>query len=552
MWSLRHDLGTRWASAFNAVVAWGLTATVLPLALMAQAAAVSGRVVDAATGQPIAGALVVATEAGAQGVQRFQTTGQQGEYRFVDLPPGTYSIRTSAADYVARSFGQRHALDEGVPLRLASGEARSDAVFRLRRGAAISGRVRDVKGAPYEAAEVEALRPHLVGDQSVLVPIGGARTDADGRFRIDGLPAGSYYVGAFDPANDVVDSAGPLTWVHIYYPGVWAVSAARRVTIESGQVMPDIEFAIRSPTRVRLSGRLVGPASGQLRSASVVLRSASDEAMPGVGVSVAAMVKPDGSFVFVNVPPGRYQLRAQASATGEIRQLFATFVVAIEDRDVGNVLMNLGPGARISGSLQFEAAGRLSPDDVGRIWVTARAAIASPAGALTKTVVDRDATFVLDTPPGSRLIQVEDLPDSWSLDRVTFQGQDITDTPLDLDPGEELRDIRLVLTTRVSRLAGVLRDARGLGVMDHAVVAVPVNPLLRRSAGRHVRLVYPGLDGRYEIRGLPAGNYLVAAVQELLDADLYGQDALERIAARGTGVTIRAGETTALDLTVGR
>jgi 5-hydroxyisourate hydrolase-like protein (transthyretin family) len=527
-----------------------LNGAIVPLVLTAQSAAVSGHVLDAATGQPVAGAVVVATEADKQAAQRFLTTDQKGEYQFRDLPAGTYSIRASAVDYVARSFGQRHALDEGVPLRLRSGEVRADVSFSLRRGGAIAGRVRGANGAPCEAAEVEALRPQLVGELSILVPIGGAQTDADGRFRIDGLPAGSYYVGAFDPVHDVVDSAGQLTWAHTYYPGVWAVSEAKRVTIESGQVMPDLEFAIRRTTRVRLSGRLAGPDRGQLRSASVVLRSAFDDAMTTVSVSVAAVVKPDGSFAFVNVPPGRYQLRAQAIATGENRQLFATFAVAIEGRDVGNVLMNLGPGARISGRLQVETGAQLSPDDVGRVWATAPSSDTSSAAGLTKTLVGRDGTFVLDTPAGPRLIRLEGLPDSWSLHRVTWRGQDITDTPLDLDPGEEVRDVSLLLTNRASRLAGAVRDGRGLAVTDHAIVTVPVNPLLRRSAGRHVRLVYPGLDGRYEISGLPAGNYLVTAAEELLDGDLHGPGVLERIAARGTEVTVRAGVTTTLDLTV--
>ena len=86
---------------------------------------------------------------------------------------------------------------------------------------------------------------------------------------------------------------------------------------------------------------------------------------------------------------------------------------------------------------------------------------------------------------------------------------------------------------------------------DRAVVAFPVDSTLWRPRGRHVRLAYPDLNGRYQIQDLPAGTCLVAAVEEIDESELYEREALERVAELGVSVTLREGDITLLDLKVG-
>ena len=124
-------------------------------------------------------------------------------------------------------------------------------------------------------------------------------------------------------------------------------------------------------------------------------------------------------------------------------------------------------------------------------------------------------------------------------------------TPLALGKGEQVRNIRLVLTDRITRLTGTVRDENREIVTDRTVVALPANVLLRRPRGRHVRLAYPDLNGQYQIQGLPAGLYLVAAVDEINESDLYEMEILERVASGAVPVLLRQGETTTLDLTAG-
>jgi len=61
---------------------------------------ISGKITDASTGQPVAGAIVVVH---APSQERTTTTDARGYFRFFALPPDTYSITVQRSGYVAQS-----------------------------------------------------------------------------------------------------------------------------------------------------------------------------------------------------------------------------------------------------------------------------------------------------------------------------------------------------------------------------------------------------------------------------------------------------------------
>ncbi|MEZ5964280.1 MAG: carboxypeptidase-like regulatory domain-containing protein [Planctomycetota bacterium] len=147
---------------------------------------IAGRVVDAASGEPIAGASVharkadtIASEASEIG---FALTDAAGRFRFRGLAAGTYNVvadeRLSASP--DRSSGR---LDG---LRLAAGEQREDLVLSARRGARVGVTVRDALGAPVPHAMILILDAD--GQPAATLPI--AFTDRDGRADLAGLPDG--------------------------------------------------------------------------------------------------------------------------------------------------------------------------------------------------------------------------------------------------------------------------------------------------------------------------------------------------------------------------
>ena len=514
-------------------------------------AAISGFVTDATSGLPLERALVVLS-AVERSDQRVALTDGTGYYEFSELLAGTYNLRASSADYVGREFGLRQLLRGATPIDLRGGAMLEEINFRLRRGGSISGRILDDEGRPVLFAEVEVLRPQFQDGQRVLGTFGTALSDAEGAFHIPSLPAGDYYVSAFDPtAEGAVDAAGQRLHLPTFYPGVISSADARLVRLEAADEVSGVELALRSVTPVRVSGRMVSE-NGQPLLGTVVVLSPYAGNRPAVARPIGVRVTADGSFEFLNVPPDRYVIRARAQLEPGGSSVFATFQVILGNEDVSNIHMALGPGAQLSGRVVLDATRSMPRADLTQILVSAPAIDGTMFGGEPQGRVEPDGTFGLDSVlAGERFIRVDSLPEAWALQAVYYRGRDITDTPLDLAKGERVRDIRLVLTDRITRLTGTVRDENREIVTDRTVVTLPSNVMLRRPRGRHVRLAYPDLNGQYQIQGFPAGPYLVAAVEDINESELYEMEILERVAAGAVPVLLREGETTTLDLTVG-
>ena len=510
-------------------------------------ASIAGRLLDATTRQPIVGGVVV-LRGPASRDQRLVSTSETGEFTLVDLPAATYTLHASALGYVVRQYGQRHPLERGTPIELRTGETRRQVDVALLQGGTIAGRVTTREGQPLAFAEVEALRPQLESNLRVLLPVGRAESNERGEFRIVGLPPGHYYVAAIDRAVEgTEDASGRIHWARTFYPGTSTPAAAERVRLGTGTTLTDVDFPLLSVSGVSVLGRLINPDDSELATGAVILSPESDEGL-GLALAQATIVRPDGTFEFTDVSPGNYRLRASARTTQPGPALFASFRLAVQNVDISGAALLLNRGANLSGQIEI-AGGTGQPQPVMTdLWVSTPLADGSMGSGLTRSQVLGDGSFSLISPKGNRVIRLEGLPDPWSLETVFYKGLNVIDVPFELQAGDERERIRMVLTDRTSRLAGIVQDEDGNAITDRAIVALPINPAFWRSGNRHVRLTYPDLSGRYEIVGLPAGGYLVAAVDGISMGDLYDLALFQEVAAAGTETLVEAGETTTLDL----
>ncbi len=552
MGGYRYDL-----SCLAAIVIWVAAATGTTLGQQPQpqtpgapapdTASIVGRLLDATTGQPIVGGVVVLRELASRN-QRVVSTSDTGEFVLVDLPAATYSLHASALGYVGRQYGQRHVLGEGLPIALRAGETRRGADMALLPGGAITGRVTTQDGQPLAFAEVEALRPQLERSLRVLIPVGRAETNERGEFRIVGLPPGHYYVAAIDPADEgTEDATGQIHWAQTFYPGMASAAAAQRVRLASGATLTAVDFPLRGASRVSVRGRLIDPDDSPLATASVTMSPESVEGL-ALGTGQAALIRPDGIFEFSNVSPGNYRLVASARTVRAGPALFASFRLEVQNEDISNAVLFFNQGANLFGQVEIAGSGAQPPPVLTGLWVSAPMADGSLGSGLTRSQVLENGSFSLASPEGNRVIRLEGLPTPWSLEAVLYQGRDIIDVPFALRSGQERERIRLILTDRASRLVGVVQDEDGNAITERAIVALPVNSAYWRPGSRHIQLTYPDTSGRYEIVGLPAGVYLVAAIAGISAGDLYDLAIFQEIAAAGTEALVEAGETTTLDL----
>ena len=205
MRTVRQVTGLLWLAALAA----GVSAQTQPQ----PTGLILGQVVDAGTGQPIAGAIVTAgggpimlngqpappemlaslDQGGTVvGLPRVMT-GPVGQFVFHSLKKGTYRLSASAPGYVPGSFGQRRVNGPPKPIELDEGEHVGDATIKLWKYGAISGRVTDDAGEPAVGVNVRILRAQVSGPTKTYLFASGTQTDDRGVYRFGTLIPGEVH-----------------------------------------------------------------------------------------------------------------------------------------------------------------------------------------------------------------------------------------------------------------------------------------------------------------------------------------------------------------------
>jgi hypothetical protein len=143
------------------------------------------------------------------------------------------------------------------------------------------------------------------------------QTDDQGRFRLERLPAGRYYIVA-----DRLDSP-------IFYPGVTNIADAKIVTVDANAVLQNQDFQLRAPLSFRVRGRVIregGHSAGTQVSLSVSI----------MATAITADIAPDGSFEFPSVRPGTYQARILPRLNN-----LPAVSVSVTDKDISGVEISI-------------------------------------------------------------------------------------------------------------------------------------------------------------------------------------------------------------------
>ncbi|GEM_PF-4307174 len=465
----------------------------------------AGRVTDAATWAPIAGALMFLRRVSDDLLNSnpsagsllgdldpgglpppWAVTDKEGFYAIAAVPPGLYHLLAVAEGYQAR----------GRLVEVHSGEVtEADLALLPLTGAdgSIFGRVRDARTeAPIAEADVWAILDGEVVIAGVVptVVFGPTKTDAEGRYRLERVPAGSVIVLA---AKDG------------YYP---ARQQALVLPLEATEV------------NLRLLPRLTGHGA----VAGVVRDALTGEPLPRAVVSVSPGDGFDGEAPTlllgeaVTDDLGRYRIgplpagpvRVTAHREGYHPQ---TRSAGVFPEQTTQVDFALEPLTKVHGALhgRVRDGGTGQPLPAARVWVTLENPLilgAAPIVIVGRTETDAEGRY-----------RIENLPAGAVRVFAAKEGYSLHYRDVSIPPGGdlELNFVLFPIGTGEGSIFGRVVDAREGRPLGGAVVWVTSAEELPILASHPVILFGRAVTdelGRYRIDGLPVGPVRVFAVKE--------------------------------------
>jgi len=479
-----------------------------------------------------------------------EATDADGAYEIAAVPAGTYAVTARKVGYTTVEFGQRRPSDAGRRVRVADGETLEHIDFTLPAASAINGRVVDENGDPVEDATVSIYTMTTVDGRRRLISVGSERrTDDLGRFRLFNIAPGSYVLAATVAATGTHRLPG---YASTYFPGVQAVAEAQALVVKIGEDLFGIDLRLAPGRAANVSG-IVEDSTGQPLQGMLLLdvsRRSGALASP----AIHARPRADGRFEFPNVAPGDYVL--QALGRGPNGAEFTTRYVSVADGDITGLALRTTTGSVVNGHLTIEGRRpRVLPRDFQFNFVTVDEDVSPEPGSYRAKIGD-DWTFEYDGLFGTLMIRPAGRPE-WLLKSIRVNGTDVTDMPLAFGRRDDsLTDVEVVMTNHGAELTGSAVDVRGQNASEYMALVFAADRERWTRHSRFFKAARSEPDGTFIIRGLPSGEYLVAAVLRTQMPD--GQDAwqdprfLEALVPFSARVTLVEGQTGAATLRLAR
>lgn len=339
-----------------------------------RAGTISGKVLAAATGAPLAGMTVAAYNTATGTRRTFTQTDAAGGYTLV-VPPGTY--RLAAYDnngaYAPRFFDDQPTFVSAADLTIASNQARIDTTFRLAAAAHLSGKVIDADtNQPLGAKQVIAYTPDGI-------QVAATTSDIAGNFNF-ALGAGAYKIVAADAARFYATG---------YIVDANSFTNEPGITLQSGQTIDTVRVPLHR----------AGAISGEVRDATGAPLGGMTAAAYNEDGTQRASAQTDANGAYsLLLPPGSFRIGAFDNSLTFATSFFPNRIAFTDARPVTVVAglsettidLTLARGAKISGTVIDQQSGQPAPgitvaayDDNGNAISTA---ISNAAGAYALVV----------------------------------------------------------------------------------------------------------------------------------------------------------------------
>ncbi|MEN6385625.1 MAG: M56 family metallopeptidase [Phycisphaerales bacterium] len=427
---------------------------------------ISGKAVSAETNEPVANArMYLFCNETHDAI--FINTATDGTFEFQNIPSGSFTLRSShVAGYQDCVYDPENKSVEWPPFSLKDGEQRKNLIFKLKPAYSISGKILDENGrVPAEGFEVLAW---LKKDGQKYDVINNRINSKDGTFLIDGLEGTPVYVMAINWQAEVDGNAYPP----IYYPGTFSRDEAKLITFDNEKEIKNIEIKLKKNGGIVLEGTVTDE-KGQPVSQAFVVVHHSDMLVD----FSAAYTDQNGKYKIEALGPGNFLAHVDAVHKGYVRMRIPLEIKAA-DKEI-NMNFKLNRGVSISGKFVDENGNEWKNlNGYGNVYVSNKSVKDSNSDvssfSLTnfrnkyrpksnersggyfalgegdynngEMIFPTSSTFILQgIMPGKTKISFEPKEKGSSAKEILYNGQNIKDTGLETNPGQEIKDVTIVI-----------------------------------------------------------------------------------------------------------
>jgi Carboxypeptidase regulatory-like domain len=521
----------------------GMLLTTLPAGVEEQTAPayrISGVVVDAVTGVPVAHAEVSISE----GTDETKTTaGEDGRFIFQGLEAAKYPLFATAQGYVREGYNQHGGFQTAVAV---GSELDSEhVIFRLHRQVIITGRVTDEHGEAVRQAQVMLFGTESTSGRHARFVQAQMQTDDLGEYRFVRLQPGKYYVAvearpwyaqtgfSYLPEQDSHSfrsiNSGPsrdpsldVVYPVAFYPGVTDEQAAGELNLTAGdKVEANVQLQAVPAVHVRLTNLPVSEIAIQI-GANEKLFGTLDMGLGVVSAQISA-----GEYEVAGLPPGDVKLIVnQGGSQGSSSRTIRTNVSEGETLDGAGT----GATANVSGRVIFPA-GDANPAR-GQVSLVGEDTLG------TFAMLEKDGRFSFAPVQEGAYKVFVNLPVSDEyVGGVYATGAKASGREITIAGAGDVQ-LNITMGRGVGRVTGVAKvDGK-----PTASVMVLLVPEAGQNLREDYRLDQSDSDGTFALGGILPGKYSLVAIEDGWDLEWTNGSVLKPYLRKGETLQISAND----------
>ncbi|HEV2709883.1 MAG TPA: carboxypeptidase-like regulatory domain-containing protein [Edaphobacter sp.] len=488
-----------------------------PAADSANPATVSGRVVNASNGLPVARALVRLND-------RAILTTYDGKFEF-DEVTGT------DANLEANKPGFYPSIEPGGSsgIFLHTGQATTGLELRLYPEAIFTGTVTAPDGDPLPNILVSARRSMFSVSGRTWIPVAQIQTDSHGRYRV-AVPSGDYkLMSAYSSQINGTDQAV----LPVVLPAEDSSSPSSSIHIRSGEEQ-------------RLD---LHPVTSRAHAVAVTFDVDLGHSFPRItarsssGVTLSPPVRMQSGATRIELPNGTYTLGVSTFSNEGIEQGETNVTVA--GRDVSGVVFHLAPLPKLPVELQVDSAAaaenRLPSLLQLGLMLESDQADADSINSSVFVTAERGGPMSFAAPPGSYRLRARNDNGDWYIKSVSYGTSDLLQQEIVVAPGSAGTPILVTVSNQTASLQGTCK-------LGGAPAACWVYLIPTTSSATTVFSERSNEQGIYNYAHLPPGSYQAIAFEQRHSADYSDPASLTPFATHVRSITVNVGEKPTLDL----